>query len=245
MSLDINELFDGLDLSAETRENLESIFAEAVEERVSIIEKDVTLLAGMQLDKRVADGVKKEKILIEKNFVKMNEDNLTKSMNSWINENTKLANDSLKNRRLEQFVFGVKELFESCYIETPESDLKLIEEQQNTIRSLIKENTEMRSTVSKLISESSNHEKREIFQTAVNGMSDFQADKMEMLTENTETLSTQEYRTKVDSVKRFILEGVSISDKQVPLTNRVGKETNKPTNVLSESVLAALRGKRV
>ena len=193
VSEDVNALTEGHDLSEEFKEKASVIFEAAVKSKLREEIQRLEEEKEEQINEFV-DGYKDE--LVEKvdkylNYV----------VEQWMTENQLAVERGLKGEIAEDFIAGLKGLFEEHYIDVPnekydilESQAQQIEYLENKLNEQIQNSVELKNEVSKYIRES-------IFVEVSGDLSDTEKEKFESLVTETEYIDEESFRFKLNALK--------------------------------------------
>ena len=116
-------------------------------------------------------------------------------------ENELAVEKGLKGEIAEDFISGLKKLFESHYIDIPEEKYNVIEDQAAKIDELNKKLNESIEKNVKLNQENAKHTRDEILADVASDLADSQKDKFNGLAENVEYNDAADFRKKVETLK--------------------------------------------
>lgn len=189
----LNALFNGETLTEEFMDKAKTIFEAAVNERVSEFKEQVLAEA--------ADVVQEE---VEKAVSELSErldDYLGYVVEEWMEENKLAVENGIRTEIAENFMAGLKELFESHYIEVPE-------EKYDVIDGLFAENEELESNLNEQIQKNIDLEKEllayqagQVFSQVADGLSDVEVEKFASLAEGVEFDNLEQYAEKLNVLK--------------------------------------------
>ena len=193
VSEDVNALTEGQDLTEEFKEKASVIFEAAVKSK---LREEIQRLEEEKEEqiKEYVDGYKDE--LVEKvdkylNYV----------VEQWMNDNQLAVERGLKGEIAEDFIAGLRTLFEEHYIDVPnekydvlESQAQQIEDLENKLNEQIQNSVELKNEVSKYIRES-------IFVEVSEDLSDTEKEKFESLVTETEYIDEESFRFKLSALK--------------------------------------------
>jgi hypothetical protein len=176
---------------------LEAIFEAAVQEKVnSEISKTI-----VSLD----EGVKNYLENVTGNLVEKVDDYLDYVVEEWMQENAVAVEQGIKTQIAENFITGLKNLFENHYIDVPA-------EKYNALDELYSHNVELTNTLNKALNENINLRKEMsltecagIFVAETKDLADTQVAKLQSLMENVAFTTPEEYREKLVTIKENYL----------------------------------------
>ncbi len=198
---------------------LEAIFEAAVQDRVNIQVSNTV----SQLDENVKnylDGV--TNTLVEKV-----DDYLDYVVEEWMQENAVAVEQGIKTQIAENFISGLKNLFENHYIDVPD-------EKYNALDELYAQNRELSENLNKAINANMNIRKElsltecaGIFVAETRDLADTQVARLQNLMENVAFESPEEYREKLVAIKNNYLASqnfVRPASPVAPVTQQINEE---------------------
>ena len=190
---DVSALISGEDLSEEFKIKAATIFEAAVKSKIRSEVERMEESYAVQLEE-ATEVVKEE--LSEKV-----DGYLSYVVEEWMRENEIAVERGLKGEIAEDFISGLKQLFEDHYIDVPDEKYDIIEAQSEKISELeeklnssIQENVERKKVVESLTRDAVMHEMSE--ELTVTEMEKFKS-----LTEELEFVSEESFRQKLDTLK--------------------------------------------
>ena len=186
-------LFDGEDLSEEFQEKATTIFEAAISTRVNEIEKELR----EDHDTVVSESVES----IRKELTERLDDYLGYVVEEWMETNELAIERGIRGDIAENFIHGLKGLFESCYVDVPNEKYDLIDGMATKIEQLEGQvNEEMENNIS-LRKEVLEHRCEEVFNETTEGLVDTEVEKLRSLAEGVEFESEKQYRDKLNILK--------------------------------------------
>ena len=190
---DVSALISGEDLSEEFKIKAATIFEAAVKSKIRSEVERMEESYAVQLEE-ATEVVKEE--LSEKV-----DGYLSYVVEEWIRENEIAVERGLKGEIAEDFISGLKQLFEDHYIDVPDEKYDILEAQSEKISELeeklnssIQENVERKKDDESLTRDAIMHEMSE--ELTVTEMEKFKS-----LTEELEFVSEESFRQKLDTLK--------------------------------------------
>lgn len=187
----------GEDVSSELVEQLEAVFEAAVQDKV---EKNVALVL-----EEVDGSVKAYLSNVTNNLVEKVDDYLEYVVEEWMQENTIAVERGIKTQIAENFISGLKNLFENHYIDVPA-------EKYNVLDELYAQNKDLQEQLNRTINDNLNLKKEVsltecagIFIAETKDLADTQVAKLQSLMENVAFGSADEYRNKLVAIKENYL----------------------------------------
>lgn len=171
------------------------------------------------------------------------DDYLTYVVEEWVNENKLQVERGVKVEIAENFIFGLKKLFETNFIDVPDQKYDVldelytkIDEQNHQLNSTINENINLRK---KLLDTGA----VAVFAQETAGLAATQIDKLAELTEGVEYDNLDEFRRKLKTIKEsFFATKVNVQARQPRALPRMQKpidilETSSVPETLTESTV--------
>ena len=222
-------LFDGEDLSESFMNKASTIFEAAINERITEIETEIREHYEAELATQVEGAVSE---LSEKL-----DDYLGYVVDEWMKENELAVERGIKADVTENFINGLKQLFESSYIDIPQEKYELLDglfENQETLTQKL--NEEMHKNM-ELHKEVIAHRCGEIFMEEAHGLADTEIERLASLAEGVEFENEDQYRDKLQVLKESyfnnapVVESHTSDDVEEGSTNTqqmLSEETNTP-----------------
>lgn len=143
---DVEEMFNGQDLSEEFREKASTIFEAAVTAR--------TLVEMARLEEEFEQRLQEEVTSIAESLETSLDSYLDYVVENWMKNNEVAIESTLRNEIMEEFIGGLKGLFAEHYIDVPAEKVNVIEELASKVEELefrldesINENVELKKAV--------------------------------------------------------------------------------------------------
>ena len=181
------------DLSDEFKNKASTIFEAAVRNKLA----DEVI----RLEDEYADKVKTDTETAKNEIVEKVDGYLNYIVEEWMKENELAVEKGLKSEVAEDFISGLKKLFESHYIDIPEEKYNVIEDQSAKIDELNKKLNESIEKNVELNQENAKHTRDEILSDVASDLADTEKDKFNGLAENVEYNSASDFRKKVETLK--------------------------------------------
>ena len=193
VSSDINALVDGEDLSEEFKEKAATIFEAAVKSKTR---KELTRITE---DQQVAMAIEIDEY--KDTLSEKVDQYLDYVVEEWMKENELAIERGLKGEIAEDFISGLKQLFEDHYIDVPNEKYNVLEAQSEKIAELeeqlngiMEQNIEMKTANSDLVRE-------QVVLEAASELTDTQFEKFKSLTEEIDFKNQDTFREKLDTLK--------------------------------------------
>ena len=190
---DVDALVGDSDLSEEFKQKAATIFEAAIKAKVK---EESQRLQGEYETKLKEDTETHKAELVEKvdsylNYV----------VEEWMQENKIAIERGIKGEIAEDFIGGLKKLFEDHYIDVPDEKYNVLEDQASKIEDLEKKlNEEIEKNV-KLNKDNGELKKEEIIKKSSEDLTDVEAEKFNKLAEEVEYSSEEDFTSKVKTIK--------------------------------------------
>jgi hypothetical protein len=193
MKEDVDALTEGENLSEEFKAKAATIFESAVKAKlVEEIEK---------LESEYETKVNEQVASIKEEIVEKVDAYLGYVVNEWMKENELAIEKGLRNEITEDFIGGLKSLFESHYIDVPQEKYNVIDEQASEIESLksklnesIEKNVELNAKIGEFARE-------DILQDVASDLAATEVEKFKGLAESIEYKDAADFRKKCETIK--------------------------------------------
>jgi hypothetical protein len=193
VSGDVEALVQGEELSEEFKTKAATIFETAIKSKVR-----------SELEKIQEENDKQMEELAETSMTSMVEkvdDYLNYVVEQWMSENELAIERGLKGEIAEDFISGLKGLFEDHYIDVPdekydilEANLTKIEELEDKLNKQMEENVQLRKAKGELVKES-------MIADIADGMTDTETEKFQSLVDDVEFSDEDSYKEKLQTIK--------------------------------------------
>lgn len=203
-SFDFDSLFDGENLSEEFKERVKVVFEAAVHERTTQIAQHMSQEANTILEQEI------EKITNQ--LTEKLDDYLNYVIEEWMDENKLTLEEGIKVDVAESFLGGLKELFETHYIEIPDGKTELLDKLQERTDSLESELNEKINESIELKKQLLEYQANMAFLESTDGLTDVQIEKLASLAEGLEYETVDQYADKLNILKETYV-------KQLPSNN--------------------------
>lgn len=189
----VDALFEGEELSEEFKEKAKTIFEAALNEK---LKSEIAIL-----EQAYAESLEEEVAQIQEALTENVDGYLNYVVENWVSENEVAIESGLRSELTEDFISGLKSLFEEHYIDIPEDKVSVVESLQHQIDELegkLNEEIERNVELSKVINEARTYE---IVAEACEGLTDTQAAKLKSLAENLDFTDENQFAKKIATLK--------------------------------------------
>ena len=206
LSDDVKALLEGTELSEEFAEKAKTIFEAAVKAKLA-----------EEYDKLVAHFAKESEEKIAAMKAELNEEvngTVNYAVNQWLEENQLAVDRGIRNEITEDFITGLKNLFEEHYISIPDDKVDAVESMAASIREMEERLDEQVKSNVKLQNRLNESAKNVILKQVSEGLADTQKDKLSALAEGVEFKNEEEYSKKLTTIKEsyFPKEKTTVSE---------------------------------
>ena len=193
VSADVDALVKDEDLSEEFKSKAATIFEAAVNSNVKEAKKKMQ--AGYE------EKLKEESEKAKGELVEKVDSYLAYVVEEWMKENELALERGIKGEIAEDFISGLKKLFEEHYISVPDEKYDVLEDQASKIESLeTKLNEEIEKNV-ELNKANSEKTRTQIVSEMGEDLADTAKEKFNKLAEEVEYTNEEDFRTKVSTIK--------------------------------------------
>ena len=212
----MNALFDGEELSEGFQSKAATIFEASINERVSEVEANLL----EQYETILAENIEE----IGNTLSEKLDDYLGYVVEQWVEENKLAVENGIRMEVAENFISGLKVLFENNYIDVPDEKYDVLEEVtaskdelEEELNKSLQENIELRKEI--LSSRCG-----EIFVEQADGLTDVEVEKLASLTEGIEFETESQYRDKIAVLRESYFNNTPVLTEESETTNQVISE---------------------
>jgi hypothetical protein len=219
VSDDVNALLEGTELSEEFAEKAKTIFEAAVKAKISEEYDRLVEHFATELDKQV-ETVKSE-LSEEVNGT------VNYAIGQWMEENQVAIDRGIRNEITEDFIAGLKNLFEEHYISIPDEKINVVEGMVDQIREMEERLDEQVKANVKLQTRLNEAAKINILSVVSEGLADTQKEKLAALAEGIDFVSEEDFSKKVNTIKRsYFKETITVPSDAADETPVEGQEVS-------------------
>ena len=193
VSDDIKALVEGTELSEKFAEKAKIIFESAVKAKISAEYDKLVEHFAKELDKEVASA--KAELSEEVNGT------VNYAIGQWVEQNQVAIDRGIRNEITEDFIAGLKGLFEEHYISIPDEKVDVVEGMAESIREMEARLDEQVKANVKLQNSLNETARKNILNTVSEGLADTQKEKLAALAEGLEFVSEEAFSKKVTTIK--------------------------------------------
>tara|TARA_B100000959_G_scaffold285474_1_gene360328 strand:+ start:2678 stop:3928 length:1251 start_codon:yes stop_codon:yes gene_type:complete len=210
--IDVKEHVEALvsgesDLTEEFKNKAATIFEGAIKSKVDEIAEKMEAEYNTKLNEEIS--------ATKETMVTKVDSYLNYVVEEWMKENQIALEKGIKGEIAEDFISGLKKLFEDHYIDVPDEKYDVLEDQASKIETLEKQvNEEIEKNV-ELKKSSGELNKQAIKQEVASDLADTQKEKFNKLSEEIEYSNEKDYKAKVETIKESYFGKKSVSGEQV------------------------------
>jgi len=230
VSKDVEALVQGEELSEEFKAKAATIFETAIKSKVR-----------SELEKIQEENDKQMKELAETSMTSMVEkvdDYLNYVVEQWMTDNELAIERGLKGEIAEDFISGLKGLFEDHYIDVPdekydilEANLSKIEELEDKLNKQMEENVQLKKAKGELVKES-------MIADVADGMTDTETEKFQSLVDDVEFSDEDSYTEKLQTIKESYFGSDEVKAQDETLTEEGSEETQEVSGQMAKYMSA-------
>jgi len=234
VSQDIEALVSGEEeLSEEFKTKAATIFETAIKSKVR-----------SELEKIQEENDKQMKELAETSMTSMVEkvdDYLNYVVEQWMTDNELSIERGLKGEIAEDFISGLKGLFEDHYIDVPdekydilEANLTKIEELEDKLNKQMEENVQLKKAKGELVKES-------LIADVADGMTDTETEKFQSLVDDVEFSDEESYKEKLQTIKESYFGSGKVEAEETEVLTEEGSETTEEVSDSMAKYMSAIK----
>jgi hypothetical protein len=180
-------------LSEEFKQKAATVFEAAIKSKVKEIAEEIEADYNKKFEEETS---KAKDELVEKV-----DSYLSYVVEEWMKENELALERGIKGEIAEDFISGLKKLFEDHYIDVPDEKYNVLEDQASKIEELNKKLNESVARNVELSKENGKHIRQSIIDEASKELAETQKEKFNKLAEEVDYKNEEDFRTKVSTIK--------------------------------------------
>lgn len=193
----LRSLVGDVQLSEEFFVQVKTLFEAAVDQKLKAVAEEIAPTLQEEFESKLGE--------VTMTLTEKIDDYLDYVVEEWMQDNKLAVETGIKSTLAENFIMGLKKLFEMHYIDVPAEKYNVLDglyEQagllQNDLNSVLRENIDLKKQL--LITECAG-----IFVSETKDLADTQVEKLASLIENIEFSTVNEYKTKLLTLKEHYL----------------------------------------
>ena len=231
---DVKALFGDEDLSDKFKNTATTIFEAAVVSKVNEILTDATIDLDSDLEVEKEDMIESMSSRLD--------DYLEYVVEEWMKENEIAVQQGIRMEITENFMQGLRQIFEQNYIDIPEEKTDLVDDLASKVQELeISVNSEMEKNIS-FSKEINEMKKEKVLQNISEDLSETQTEKLKSLSDGIEFEDEDDYKEKLETVKEnyFPSEETVESDEE-PLEIEDDKEADGSMSAYMHAISRSIK----
>ena len=207
VSADVDALLEGTELSKEFAEKAKTIFEAAIKAKLN--EEYLKLVEHFAKEHEEKLTAAKAELSEEVNGT------VNYAIGTWMEQNQVAVDRGIKNEITEDFIAGLKGLFEEHYIAIPDEKVEVVEGMADSIREMEARLDEQVKANVKLQTRLNETAKINVLNTVSEGLADTQKDKLAALAEGVEFTTEEEFSKKVKTIKESYFKEGTVTQSEV------------------------------
>jgi len=207
VSADVKALLEGTELSEEFAEKAKTIFESAIKAKLN--EEYLKLVEHFAKEHEEKLTAAKAELSEEVNGT------VNYAVGQWMEQNQVAVDQGIKNEITEDFITGLKGLFEEHYISIPDEKVDVVEGMAESIREMETRLDEQVKANVKLQTRLNESAKLNVLNTVSEGLADTQKDKLAALAEGVEFTTEEEFSKKVKTIKESYFKEGTVTQSEV------------------------------
>ena len=206
--IDVKEHVDALiagqtDLSEEFKNKAATIFETAIKSKVKEIAEDMEADYNKRFEEETSTA--------KAELVEKVDSYLSYVVEEWMKENELALERGIKGEIAEDFISGLKKLFEDHYINVPDEKYNVLEDQASKIDELQKKLDESIEKNVELSKQSNKYKAEEIKMEAAKDLTETAKEKFNKLAEEVDYSTEADYRQKITTIKESYFKSKDVS----------------------------------
>jgi hypothetical protein len=236
MKEDMDALFTGENLSEEFVSKATTIFEAAVLARA----EEVIAEAEAELMDQFEAAVEE----VKEDLAAKVDDYLNYMVEEWVKDNEIAIEKGLRAEIVEDFITGLKGLFEEHYIDIPTDKVDVVEELTSKVEELEEAYNEQIKSAIEMKKELNEHKKFEAIYAACEGLTQTQVEKLKSLAEGVDFTTDEEFATKLSTLKEsYFKADVKVADSSA--LDEVLVEEDKKDKIISDDPSISIYAKTI
>ena len=230
---DVKALLEGTELSEEFAEKAKTIFEAAIKSKLA--EEHTKLVEHFAKESAEKIESAKAELAEEVNGT------VNYAIGRWVEENQIALDRGIKNEITEDFISGLKNLFEEHYISIPDEKVDVVEGMAESIREMETRLDEQVKSNVKLQNRLNESAKLNILATVSEGLADTQKEKLAALAEGLEFVSEESFSAKVKTIKESYFKEATAAPAEIADETPVEGENAEVTPAMAQYLSALNR----
>ena len=236
VSADVDALVKDEDLSEDFKNKATTIFEAAVKAKITEHKK----LLNAEFDKKLEESIESEKTKLSEKV----DTYLSYVVEEWMKENSIAIERGIKGEIAEDFITGLKKLFEDHYIDVPDEKYDVLEDQSSKIAGLTEQLNKEIQKNAELSKKTGEYKRNDIINEVSSDLADSQKEKFSKLSEEVEYSDEEEFKSKLKTIKESYfgekksetdIDDVTAGDSQEQLAPELNKAMAAYTAAISKT----------
>ncbi len=231
LDADVDALLSGENLSEEFKQKATTIFEAAVIARSQAILEEIEEALYEEFEASVEE--------IKEDLANKLDGYIGYMAEEWMKENQLAVEKGLRAEIVEDFINGLKGLFEEHYIDIPEEKVDVVEELTTKVEELTDQVNEQIELAVQMKKELNEHKKNEAIHAVCEGLTQTQVEKLKSLAESVEFTTEEDFANKLETlVDAYLQKPVKVAESSA-LTEEVEIEDEKKQPVSVDPLIQA------
>ena len=236
VSADVDALVKDEDLSEEFKNKATTIFEAAVKAKITEHKEKL----NAEFDKKLEESIESEKTKLSEKV----DTYLSYVVEEWMKENSIAIERGIKGEIAEDFITGLKKLFEDHYIDVPDEKYDVLEDQSSKIAGLTEQLNKEIQKNAELTKKTGEYKRNDIINEVSSDLADSQKEKFGKLSEEVEYSDEEEFKSKLKTIKESYfgekksetdIDDVTAGDSQEQLAPELNKAMAAYTAAISKT----------
>ena len=224
----VDALFNGEELSEDFKDKAVTIFEAAINQRVAETEAELT--------ERYESVISEHTEQLTKELTEKLDDYLSYVVEQWMQENELAVETGIRADIAENFLSGLKGLFESNYIEVPEEKYDLVETLATEVVSLESQLQEELNYNIELKKQVESKTAEEIFTEVTEDLVDTDRERLQQLSEGIEFEDEGTFRDKLNILKENYLSDTVVNETGEEIVSEEVQTSDSPMDVYAATL---------
>ena len=204
---DVNALLEGTDMTPEFAEKTKTIFEAALKAKLTEEYNKLVKHFAEETDQKIAEA--KSSMSEEVNGT------VNYAVSQWLEENQVAVDRGIRNEITEDFIAGLKNLFEEHYISIPDDKVDVVEGMADQIHEMESRLDEQVKANVKLQNRLDESARIVVLNNVSEGLADTQKEKLAALAEGIEFTTEEEFTKKVSTIKESYFKESTVTPSEV------------------------------
>ena len=203
LSEEVQSLFEGADVTPELKEKIGTVFEAALASRVKKSEDTIRTTLDEEYEEKLLAATKDVYEELEESINMY----LDRVITEWMEENKLEVQSGIRMEIAEEFIDGLKGLFEQHYVEIPEGKEDILATAEKKAADSDKALHESLQTIATLKNKIAAFEKDDVVRLVTEGLTDTQKEKLNSLIEGVNFEDVESFTKKVKTIKESVFKG--------------------------------------